>query len=87
MKISSPGAHRVGNVIASGLVRPRGVSRTWRSAKQAAVRQYGAGPAADRVAVQAMKRFFKWVAKHPRRRARTAQPAEPAILSSALRPR
>jgi len=33
-----------------------------------------------------MKRFFKWVAKHPRRRAAHAQ-VDSAILSSPARPR
>jgi hypothetical protein len=51
------------------------------------VRQYGAGPLADRAAVQAMKRFFKWVAKHPRRRSPRAPTADRTMLSSTARPR
>jgi hypothetical protein len=38
--------------------------RRWRSARQAAVRQYGEGSAADRAALLAVKRFRKWLAKH-----------------------
>ena len=41
-------------------------SRTWRNAKQAAVRQYGAGTAADRAAALAVKRYIKWQAKRAR---------------------
>ncbi len=41
-------------------------SRTWRNAKQAAVRQYGAGATADRAAAVAVKRYFKWQAKRAR---------------------
>jgi hypothetical protein len=55
------------------------VARTWRSAHQSAIRRYGAGPQADRIAVQAMKRFWKWLAKHPRvvaRRAPTSSPPD-----------
>jgi hypothetical protein len=52
------------------------------------VRQYGSGTLADRAAVQAMKRFVKWLAKHPRRRTRSTEPhADRAILSSPARPR
>jgi hypothetical protein len=40
--------------------------RRWRRAKQAAVRRYGPGPIADRAAGMAVKRFFKWLAKHRR---------------------
>jgi hypothetical protein len=44
----------------------------WRSARQSAVRRYGVGPQADRIALQAVKRFWKWLAKHPRVAARRA---------------
>jgi hypothetical protein len=54
------------------------VARTWRSARLSAVRRYGTGPQADRVAVQAVKRFRKWLAKHPRVAARrAATPSSP----------
>jgi hypothetical protein len=56
---------------------PEQVARTWRSARQSAVRRYGAGPQADRIAVQAVKRFWKWLAKHPRVGARPATTALP----------
>jgi hypothetical protein len=52
------------------------VARTWRSARQSAVRRYGAGPQAERAAVQAVKRFWKWLAKHPREDAHRA-PSSP----------
>jgi hypothetical protein len=39
-------------------------ARTWRSAKRSAVRQHGEGSLADRAAAVAMKRLFKWLAKH-----------------------
>jgi hypothetical protein len=38
-------------------------SRTWRSAKQAAVRQYGRGAMADHAALVAVKHFLKRLAK------------------------
>ena len=38
-------------------------ARTWRSAKQAAVRQYGQGPMADRAALVAVKHLLKRLAK------------------------
>jgi hypothetical protein len=54
------------------------VARTWRSARLSAVRRYGVGAQADRVAVQAVKRFWKWLAKHPR----VVTPRAPAKPSS-----
>jgi hypothetical protein len=61
------------------VVRPPEVSRTWRSARLAAVRHYGEGPVADRAAVEAVKRFFKWLAKHPRSRAARETPVAPSL--------
>ena len=42
------------------------VIRTWRSAIQSAVRQYGAGAEADRAAMAALRRFMKRMAKRPK---------------------
>jgi hypothetical protein len=53
------------------------VARTWRSARQSAIRRYGPGPQAERIAVQAMKRFWKWLAKHPRIAAHRAPTPSP----------
>jgi hypothetical protein len=38
-------------------------SRTWRSAKQSAVRDYGEGSRADRAALVAVKHFLKRLGK------------------------
>ena len=70
----------VADVIRLVPVRPPEASRTWRSAKQAAVKRHGAGPVADRVALQAVRRFFKWLAKHPRKHSDATKP-EPAVDS------
>ena len=55
-------------------------ARTWRRAKQSAVRRYGAGPIADHAAAAAVKRLVKWLARHRPHAARPWRASEDEVV-------